>query len=371
MVVICLLIMVVNALITPFESSLLMFQASMVVNGFFSAGVVVAVIPWILEMWDSAFASSLCLMISFSYTLAQGIIASVSAPFLSSEGHHNMSVNVHVEKKSMIIIPYSFAAAVGLSVALLILLLRYRFTQHVKHSGAQIMPPLDYGSCHAVPTLLCCDEAPFQTFHKVVIVLGCLTFCFYSGMEYMVASLLPQYLVTLGVSKSTADFMLSASNFSSAVVRGILIPFISRFNSKMIMCVIMFLLVLGNGLFLTLGNISKPVIWISLILIGCGFAPFQSVVQSFMEERIKISNAVSGCMTFGAAVANIVNTILVGQMLNSHPESFIWVCIISLFLCGIPIVGLHVNDVVRKRQQQNYCSLPAAVSLSKFTAITP
>ena len=192
-----------------------------------------------------------------------------------------------------------------------------------------------------------------ETFHKIVIVLASMTFCFYSGMEVMDMTLLPEYLMSLDfcISKSTAALMLSATVASFAASRLIFMFLCRRFNNRILMCMSIALMTISNCLLL-IHTGSESMIWISVILMGSGFAPFQAAIFAFMEERVNLTSSLSGRVMFLSAVANVADMLLISKLVQWHPQTFVWINMGSLFLCSLLLAGLHVNDVVGRKKGQ-------------------
>ena len=131
--------MAVNAVITPYESSLIMFHASMLVNGICGAAVDISGMTWMLEMWTASKTSSLLMLYVF-YNIAAAIVNAVAAPFLSSEQVRFNSDGTTILKESMIVIPYLMRCKFWIpccSYVLNPLLLQALHPTEIKHRSAR------------------------------------------------------------------------------------------------------------------------------------------------------------------------------------------------------------------------------------------
>ena len=264
----------------------------------------------------------------------------------------------------MIVIPYLMTASCGFLVAATFFFL-FLCKPYVQLQRSSIKPSdsakhgigTHYGSCNSVIKLLPEQNAKPETFHKIVIVLGGLTFCFYSGIETMDLTMLPEYLMSLdiSISKSTATLMLSVTSASFAASRVMFILLSERFNNRILMCMSIALMAISHCMLLYAG--SKSMILISAILMGSGLAPFQAAIFAFIEERVHFTSSLSGRVMFLSAVANVADMLLISKLVQSHPQTFVWINMGSLSLCSLLLAGLHVNDVVREKKCQRKGSI--------------
>ena len=375
-VTVVLLAMAVNTAVTPFESNLIMFQASMFVNGICGAAVDIASMTWMLEMWTASGTSSLLTLLLF-YNLGAAIVPAVSAPFLSTENvrFNNNGTSIFLEKESMIVIPYLMSASFGLLIAASFLSLFFckpyiqpqittlKPSESVKDYDVEegVICHRKYGSCESVINLLPNDyrTSKMETFRILVIMLAGLTFCSYSGMELVDLTMLPEYLMSLdlGISKSTATLMLSVTTASYAASRGIFILLSKIFNNSILLGMSITLLTISNLLLLTCSG-TESMIWISIILMGAGFAPYQAAIVAFIEERVTLTSSLVGCLMFLSAVSSMADMLLISKLVQSHPQTFVWINMGSLSLCSLLLAGLHVNDAVRNYSCQKTDLVP-------------
>ena len=138
--------------------------------------------------------------------------------------------------------------------------------------------------------------------------------------------------------------MLSCLSAAYAASRASCIFFGRIVSPQVMLYACMILIGIGSGTLFAFSNESELMVWVSLIVMGAGLGPTMPALLSFMEERVNVNNRLSGWLMFSSNTSVIVNSLLVGQLVESSPHVFVYVNIISLTACCCIFVALYVND---------------------------
>lgn len=359
-----LIISAVISLCIPFQTCIITYFISLLITGFCGSGMDVAGNAWILEIWGAA-ANPYMQAQLVSYAIGQALIPFVSAPFLSNGLNKTIAIRISRDmfdfppNESRIMVPYTIAAVFGLIGAAFLLSLYFIMPyQHVKRSivkqgngDGKCVP--EYGTTTDDVTATKMNEIKKpDRYHKVVVLLGCLMICVYNGIELNCLNFVPTFMETLliPISKAKAAIMLSTLSAAYALSRGVCFFIGSRISTNQIIYSNMLLIGIGNSMLFAFANHNEPMIWLSIIMIGFGFGSTFPALLSLVEEKINVTNQLSGCLMFSSNVSVIVNSLLVGRMIQSAPQVFIYINAVSLFICCLILIALYLNERYTSRQ---------------------
>ena len=340
------------SLCIPFETHISTYFFSLFITGICGSAMDVAGNAWILEIWQAS-ANPYMQAQLVSYAIGQALIPFISAPFLSDGVNKTKAFQLSLDmldfpaNESKIIVPYTMAAVFGfLGAALLLGLYLIMPYQHVTRSIVkQKVAPLAESENQSGGSLDAAGGKP-DRYHKTVVLLGCLLLCVYNGIELNCLNFVPTYVenLSLPVSKSKAAIMLSSLSAAYATSRAVCFFVGSRVSANQIVYFNMVLIGIGNSMLYAASNHSEPMIWLSMMMIGFGFGSTFPAILSLVEERINVTNQLSGWLMFSSNVSVIVNSLLVGRLIQSMPQVFIYINVGSLSVCCIILVALYFNE---------------------------
>lgn len=366
----------------PFVHDLYFFIVAQAVLGFFTAGMDVAGNAWILEIWQEV-ANPYMQGMHFCYAIGMTIAPLIAEPFLSPDVKRENNTVIAVDngtaitffnvtkgevvadviaRQSQIAIPYTICAVVLFAAAGLLFTLYVR-TPYL-HPTRTVSTAKSSSSCQDLVNSaneeninLIALETP-KHYYITVILLGSALLCFYSGIEMNTFTFFPDFAVyiDLHLSKSKAAFMTSLLSAAFACSRGISIIVATRFKPMNMLYTNLILIGVGNGLMLMFANTSEHMLWLSLIIMGFGYSCVFPGIYSFLEERINVTNTVCGLFMFASSIATTINPIILGYYIETNPLIFVYINLMSLFMCLVIFIGLHSTDRSLRKPEVNVMS---------------
>ena len=80
----------------------------------------------------------------------------------------------------------------------------------------------------------------------------------------------------------------------------------------------------GNLLLLVFASESATMIWFSVVILGIGHSCVISSILSFMEQKINVTNFITGLLMAASSAALIGNSLTMGQLVESHSLIFVY-----------------------------------------------
>ena len=179
--------------------------------------------------------------------------------------------------------------------------------------------------------------------------------CFYTGVELNAFSFLPDFVVysSMKLSKSTGAFMTSVMAGAFAVFRGMSILTATKTTSEIMLQTHFCILCIGNVLLTVSGLISSVTLtWVSIVIMGVGMSCMFPTIYAYLEERIVVTNFLTGIFIFSSAICTVVYPIIVGLTIKKYPMIFAYVNISSLLVCVAVFTGLFI---IERRHRSNEC----------------
>lgn len=368
-VAVAVMVMAVNTMLTPMATSSNLFQVAMLINGLSASAMEVASTPWLLEMWQSS-AIRYLQMVNFAGSMANAGIPLVAAPFLSNE-QLNATTNATNMQKSTeendyrLFIPYGIAASTGFTVSIFMLALYYlqpyESRERIDEMSREVSSvPVsdtnsDTSSCESTENMTNCAYYMAKSnsyYSHTVTILGCFVMSLYSGLDSTSTTLIPEYLTNLdiGITAETAAQMLSDMSFSVGIFNVLAIFFSKYFRPGSIMSFGLSFSLIGYIILISSVNHSVALIGPSFICIGAGTALFTPSAYTFMEERVSVTNRISGFISFGGKAIMILNTIVIGKAVKKHPETYTYISVALLSLCTLCLTGLLLNELLIQKR---------------------
>ena len=310
-------------LAVPFSSSLAMFIALQVIIGATTSGIDVAGNAWLLEMWQEK-ANPFMQGMHFSYAIGMTISPILAAPYLSklvnvsseSQGH-----NRTLYSESSIWIPYSITTGILVFTGLVILVMYF-------------IIPYRQGTRDQLISETREDTEPRKyRDYKLLILFGSLLMSFYTGLEMNCFSFLPDFAVfsRMNLSKETGAYMTSVMSAAFALFRGVSILEATKFSAKTMISIHILMVCVGNGIIASAGYSGDVnVMWVGIAVIGSGMSCMFPTIYSYLEERIEVTNFLTGILVFSSAITSVVIPIIVGLAIKKLPMIFVYVNTFSL-----------------------------------------
>ena len=198
-----------------------------------------------------------------------------------------------------------------------------------------------------------------------IVLLGCSLLCSYSLIDINSFLFLPEYVVNgdLHLSKSTAAVMLSFMSAVYAASRGLGIVMATEYKSRSMLLINFPLIGTGCVLLLFFGQTSQLALWLALLLMGTGFGSTFPAVCALLEERINVSDAITGCFLFSSKISSIVLIFVMRPLIDNHPHAFAVANMIGFAGCCIflPALLLSQHDRTPDQQQDQEDSDPKVI----------
>lgn len=96
-------------------------------------------------------------------------------------------------------------------------------------------------------------------------------------------------------------------------------------------------------------QVSEAMIWVGVVFIGAGDSIIYPCVYSFLEERIDVTNKLTGLLMFTSSIATTVYPLIMGTYIESYPLVFLYVNNFSIAAVIILFIILHSTDRIRTR----------------------
>lgn len=345
----------------PFMRNLYFYWVSEVPVGFFGAAMDVAPNTWILEIWHTRSNPPLQGMHSM-FALGQCLAPIIAEPFLSttdanttvannttvSEAPRNVTLEGRplLDKPTSIIVPYTLAAAVLVLASVSLFVLSCKLPYLVPSDDTRTNLRLKKGQEMSAET---------RKYHWIVVILGCLLFMVYSGIEYNSFTFFVTFATELphmGLSKQTGAMMLSIMSFFYFAGRLASIYVATRVKTKNMLVLHLGLAGLGNLLLLAAAEFrSVGLVYASISITGYGYSSMAPGFYAFLGDRIDISNTICGYFMLFSTISSIGNTLIMGYWMESAPLIMVYTNVVSLAVCYLVMAAFYFTDRHFKRSR--------------------
>lgn len=234
------------------------------------------------------------------------------------------------------------------------------FIGYIMSRQGDILPAY---SLMALPVLLCIPfmltPAPKQTrtvseqktknkpaTGLTAILIFCLFFFFYAGLEAGFGGWLPAYSIKMGyLDKVTGSYLASLFFLLLTTGRLITIPLSTRIKTEN-------LLVFNSiGTIISLIIIILPFgvtgLWIGAAGLGLSISSLFPGVFAIVESRMRISGKISGYFTAGASIGAMTIPWLIGKVIQFDLAFyFTWICLVMAVLILVIILCIRRTPVI-------------------------
>ena len=328
----------------PFQHHVYFFYAAEMVNSFFGAIIDVAVVAWMLDLWPEQ-ANTFLLIMSAVGAVGGTVSPFLVTPFLSVKeqtvadnvtngtSNGNMVSAFRVASESRIVIPYSFTAAVHLiaAISLVALFFKSPFKQQDRDFQS---PDNEMSNTQQEEQHHLTSEHRGKSYETMMMIAGTIMYIFFQNAENNCLNYLPQFLAAVvpNISKQSAALMGSTYFAAYALTFGITI-FVSTKVRVIHMLYAHFILIFGGNLLLAFyADTSVVVTWMAVILLGAGHSGMSSGIYSFLEEWINMNDRIVGIMLSAATITMMLNTLVLGQLVEFYPFSYVDVNLVCISL---------------------------------------
>jgi FHS family Na+ dependent glucose MFS transporter 1 len=346
----CLIGSGIIVVLVPYSKSLAVFIIYQLILGLTTSGVDVGGNAWILEMWQED-SNPYMQGMHFSYAIGLVIAPLISEPFLSKPLGNDMTSKVFATRprnrtqftESRIYIPYSISGLLLFVSAFALYTMYFIIPYKQERTLTSSKDTEEENGIHER------DDAPVRSYfdHKFLVILGSFMMCFYTGVELNAFAFFPDfaYYSSMNITKSTATFMTSIMAGAFALFRGIGILTATKITTARMLHVHFVVTTLGNVLLLLAGIISCiNLTWVSIVVMGIGMSCMFPTIYSYLEERIVVTNTLTGVLFFSKEVALVVCPIIIGLNIERFPMIFVYVNIFSNIVCVGIVSGLIIVD---------------------------
>lgn len=353
--------------LVPFIGNLYLYWGSEVSVGFFGAAMDVAPNTWIIEIWQNWSNPPLQGMHSM-FALGQCLAPLMAEPFLSSgcsnqtEAQNQTTIGTSEGscKPSLIVIPYSLSAVILLIAAASLFIMSHKLPYLVPSAAEMEKRREQLEGQEMSPET--------RKYHWIVVILGCLLFMVYSGIEYNSFTFFLTFIVNLpdmGLSKSTGARMSAVMSFFYFAGRVTSIYVATKVKTKNMLVMHLALAGIGNLLLFAATEIqSVPLIYVSIIITGYGYSSMCPGFYAFLGDRITISNTICGYFMLFSTISSIGNTFIMGQWMEKQPLVLIYTNVANLVVCYLVMTAFYFTDRhFKRRRNVDHGKDPAASSL--------
>lgn len=196
-------------------------------------------------------------------------------------------------------------------------------------------------------------------FRRVFLGLVAVYLFIYAALECTYAMMITSYAVKcdLHLSKSAASRLTAVFYLSWVASRAVASVVAIRTTPFHLLLASHVMLVVAATILLIWARVYEPVLWVSSALIGIGQGPIYAAVVSWAVSYIAMNNVMMSSSIIAGGLGGLVPSLLVGQLLESAPEAFVYVCfgavvistavffVMFWFSRGRPVLGLAKETV--------------------------
>lgn len=326
----CILATAVTTVVIPAEKNPWFLMFLFLMNGFARGGLDVGVTTWMLAIWSKN-ANVVMLTMHSSYVLAATMTPMLLPPFLSRKPDAHTGLHGRESHISVLYTVASFICILPFS-----LILGHRLFYRSPCESEQPLIPAS-----ADDTAASTDRRTGWK-RAVATLLACCAVGFFSGMNSLFITLLPQFVVfsDLHLSKATGVRMLSAFLACTGMVKILSVFVATRVSTKVMILLDLGIVWTGNLLMSLFANTSETMMWLSTDLIGIGAGSCIPSLLSFMGQKISRSGWTTGCMLAAGRISAVPLMVFVSSFLKDTPLVFVYSNMASVSLAALSFLAL-------------------------------
>lgn len=328
-----------GAAFVPFVRTLWPFIALQGLMGFFVAGLEVGYGTWIVELWPDSNAHIQGLHASLAF--GQAISPIVTLPFISNA---NLSgyLGADLTNESQIDVPYTICAGFLMTGALV---------KAILHLIEPYEPPQrtllkEVIENESEPIV---DREKSKTKIYVLIFLVCLMVSFEHAAEEMHFEFLPTFVVNKNISNLKSQLMALAFSSSYTISTIASIWLANKFSAQLMLTFDLIAMSIGSFImFLSAYYGFEMGLWVSSVVLGLAFASFFPSAWSFLEERVNITNFISGLICVSSSIGSIFTPLLIGAFVEEAPLIFVYVNLACCLTCVVIFLVICVVNASKE-----------------------
>ena len=253
---------------------------------------------------------------------------------------------IHLVHASRIVIPYSFAGAACLASAtiMLILFLKSPFKQQDRslndkssESKAQRTEDATKNDHDLGQETLCHNKC----YNMAAVMFGALLYATQISIDLNTISYLPQFLMNLDppTSKEKATLMLNILIAVMSVSLMLTIFVSTRVKVHYMLYISYTIILAGNLMLLAFATTSETTTWLSVAILGMGHSCVCNGILSFMEQKINVTNFITGLMMAASSATSIGMSLTMGQLVESFPFIFVYYNLFGVTVSVLILTG--------------------------------
>lgn len=329
----------------PMTHTLHSYWLAQVINGFQSVGIDVACFAWVIEMWPDN-ANPYLQGLYLGLALGTALSSAIAEPFLSYVDKVPISMGngttmAHVFHPSRIMIPYTFVSAVAFFTSSLLLVMYFKYP-YVKNCN--IVEAEDANNNLQENNVSMSEGTSSLRVGATLIVSSLMLGC-HIASEVNTQSFLPTFAVfsPLHLSKSQGALMLSLLSGSTVVSVCAAIPIATKVSADLMLLASLSILLTGLLVLWMSLTTSVYLMWLSVILMGIGYASIFPCMYTLISQKIVTANWMFGIFSLIKSAARIIPPLITGPLIEQHPFVFVYFNLVSL---GLTLV---MNAILRSR----------------------
>jgi len=171
----------------------------------------------------------------------------------------------------------------------------------------------------------------------VVVVAMVLFFFLYVGQEVAYGTFITAFSVQskLGLSRQEGSDVTAIFWGTFAATRGLAIPAAIFLNPQEIMTLSCTICLVGATLLSVLGEVYWEVFYVGSAVMGAGMASVYATGLLWMEKHVKMNSRILTTMVIAGALGVKVFPLLVGQTIEKHPASFLYLNLAITIGCSL------------------------------------
>ncbi|KAI1290837.1 Major facilitator superfamily domain-containing protein 4A [Halotydeus destructor] len=321
-----LVLLSVSMAFIPFVKTITQFHFVQAFYGVSMAALQVAINAFMLEIWKQDSNVYMQILHTFS------CVGSVFGPMIAKPYHFavlhsptSVSTTTTVAPSTDVASPLLTPFAIGCVIQMVIALGHVAFFYYAPYESED----RDNNEGDA-------DSNGGQTeftnqYYYTVLSSAAILLCFQGGQENNSGNYLQTFATNVNTEIDQADASYMASIFFMAFAgsRFVSIALALKFSTVIMIWIDVILIIVGNIIIFFCATTSVTGLWIGVIVMGIGFSSCFPGVLSFLEERITVTDKVSGILNCFVALHVIATPFVQGVYLEKFPMIFSYINLVS------------------------------------------
>ncbi|KAI1290836.1 Major facilitator superfamily domain-containing protein 4B [Halotydeus destructor] len=345
-----LILLALTMAFVPFIATIFQFSAIQAFYGIGFAALQVCINAFMLEIWKQD--SNLYMQIQHTCFC----IGSIFGPLIARPFHyavHDVPANATtttttvappIDHGSQLWIPIFIACGCQLFMATVQIV--FFFVSPYQKEDRTVM-----ADGHQEDSEIIAKPSLPKSYYYTVILSGAILLCFEGGIELNAGSYLQTFAhnVNPNISISEASYLGSGFYAAFAVSRVVNIFLALKLRTVVMIWIDVILIVLGTVIIFLTAATSVTGLWIGVVVMGIGFSSCWPGVFSFVEERISVTDTISGIFNFFTGLHPIAAPFLQGLYIQTFPMIFAYINLVSAITVVLSFIVLHSTDFTKAK----------------------